>query len=251
MIELQDLCVGYQGQSLLQGVSLSFSPGSVMALLGPNGCGKSTLLRTVLGLQPKIDGRILVDGTPAERLSPKQLALKAAYLPQSRNVPNITARRMVLHGRFPHLSYPRRYRPEDYSAVNEALRWADAEDVADSMMSELSGGQQQKVYLAMALAQNTETIFMDEPTTYLDISHQLEVMRVAQGLARQGKAVVMVLHDLRLAMQTVDEAAVLFDGRIQLFGTPDEIFSAGIMDRIFGIAIRRVWTESGWRYYYA
>ena len=250
MIELRGLCAGYAGRDILRDVSLTFSPGKVLALLGPNGCGKSTLLRTVLGLQPKLGGQILIDGVPLEELSPRSRAQKVAYLAQSRSVPNITARRMVLHGRFPYLSYPRRYRREDYDAVEQALRWADAEDVAERSMQELSGGQRQKVYLAMALAQDTQTILMDEPTTYLDIGHQLEVMALARRLAEEGRAVVLVLHDLCQAMRTADEIAVLSDGHLLLHGTPEEVYAAGVLDRVFGISLRRFQTENGRQYYY-
>ena len=121
MIEVRDLCVGYGGREVLRGVSLRFQAGRVSVLLGPNGCGKSTLLRAILGLQRPSVGQVFIGGLPAEGLTPKQLARQAAYLPQSRNVPNITACRMVLHGRFPYLSYPRRYRREDYEAVERAL----------------------------------------------------------------------------------------------------------------------------------
>ena len=121
MIETRGLCAGYRGRDVLHDVSVSFPPGCVTVLLGPNGCGKSTLLRTVLGLQPAAGGEVLVDGTPLGELSPGELARRAAYLPQSRGVPNISALRMVLHGRFPYLSYPRRYRPEDYRVARQAL----------------------------------------------------------------------------------------------------------------------------------
>lgn len=250
MIELESLCAGYPGRAVLKDVSLSFPAGRVVILVGPNGSGKSTLLRTALGLQPKTGGRVLLDGIPIEALTARQTALKAAYLPQSRAVPNITARRMVLHGRFPHLSFPRRYRAEDYRAAERALAWAGAEDIADRPMQELSGGQRQKVYLAMALAQETETVFMDEPTTYLDVRHQIEVMAVAHRLAQDGKAVVLVLHDLCLAMRFADEIAVLSNGGLAYQGTPEAVCQDGILTRVFGAALERVETETGWRYYY-
>lgn len=250
MIELESLCAGYPGRAVLKDVSLSFPAGRVVILVGPNGSGKSTLLRTALGLQPKTGGRVLLDGIPIEALTARQTALKAAYLPQSRAVPNITARRMVLHGRFPHLSFPRRYRAEDYRAAERALAWAGAEDIADRPMQELSGGQRQKVYLAMALAQETEMVFMDEPTTYLDVRHQIEVMAVAHRLAQDGKAVVLVLHDLCLAMRFADEIAVLSNGGLAYQGTPEAVCQDGILTRVFGAALERVETETGWRYYY-
>ena len=123
MIQLRNLRAGYPGRTVLDGIDLDFRPGEVLALLGPNGCGKSTLLRTANGLLPKSGGQVLLDGVPIETLTSKEIAQKAAYLPQSRPVPSITARRMVLHGRFPYLSYPRRYRAEDHAMVQKALGW--------------------------------------------------------------------------------------------------------------------------------
>lgn len=250
MIELQDLSAGYGGREVIHGVSLAFAPGRVLALLGPNGCGKSTLLRTALGLNPKSGGQVLMDGVPLETLSPRERALKAAYLSQTRSTPNITAYKMVLHGRFPHLSYPRRYTRRDYEAADRALCWADAADVARRPMGELSGGQRQKVYLAMALAQEAPTLLMDEPTTFLDVGHQLEVMAAARRLAEEGRAVVLVLHDLPLALRGADDVALLSEGRLAAYGTVEEVYASGKIDQVFGVALRRVETESGWQYYY-
>ena len=234
MIELKNLSAGYGRRVVLRGVSMELTPGRVLALLGPNGCGKSTLLKTILGLQPKLGGEILADGVSTDQLTPRQLARKVTYLAQSRATPNITARRMVLHGRFPYLSYPRRYRAEDHAMVEAALRQADADGFAERTMEELSGGQRQKVYLAMALAQDTQTILMDEPTTFLDVGHQIAVMETAR----------------RLALRWADETAVLDGGAVLLHGTPEETFQSGILDRVFGVALARVRTEDGWRYYY-
>lgn len=250
MIELRGLCAGYPGREVLHDVSLAFPPGKVLCLLGPNGCGKSTLLRAAGGLLPAASGQVLLDGTPIEQWSPRETALRVAYLPQSRSVPSITAHRMVLHGRFPHLGYPRRYREADRATAQRALEWVDAVDIAGRLLPELSGGQRQKVYLAMALAQDTETILMDEPTTYLDVRHQLEVMALTRRLAEQGRAVVMVLHDLCLAMQSADEIAVLSEGRLVQAGTPETIYAGGVLDRVMGVALGRTTAKSGWRYYY-
>ena len=250
MIELKNLRAGYGGREVVHGVTLDFRPGRVLALLGPNGCGKSTLLRAALGLGPKSGGEVLMDGAPMESLTPRRRALKAAYLPQTRPTPNIAAYKMVLHGRFPHLSYPRRCRGEDYEAADRALEWAGAADVARRPMGELSGGQRQKVYLAMALAQEAPTLLMDEPTTFLDVGHQLEVMAAARRLAKEGRAVVMVLHDLPLAMRGADDIALLDGGRLAAWGPAAEVYASGALDRVFGVALRRVETESGWQYYY-
>ena len=250
VIQLQNISAGYGGPLVVQDVSLDLNPGKVLVLLGPNGCGKSTLLKVIAGLQPPAGGQVLVDGQPAGRLTRRQLAQTVTYLPQSRSVPNITAYRMVLHGRFPYLSYPRRYRPEDHAAARKALEQADAWELARLPVQTLSGGQRQKVYLAMALAQDTQTILMDEPTTYLDIQHQLDLMAFSQTLAREGKAVVLVLHDLCLALRFAHRGAVLSEGRLLQTGTPEELFSSGILTEIFRTPLNRIWTEGGWRYYY-
>ena len=152
MIELRKISAGYRGEPVLRDVDLVFPAGCVTVLLGPNGCGKSTLLKTALGLLPALSGEVLYDGAPLSGMPPEQVARRAAYMAQSRNVPSIEARRMVLHGRFPYLSFPRRYRKSDYAAVRRAMEKADALELADRPMQELSGGQRQRVYLAMALA---------------------------------------------------------------------------------------------------
>lgn len=251
MIELKELSVGYDGRAVLQEVNLTFPPGKVTILLGPNGCGKSTLVRTALALQPPLSGTVLYDGVPASGLKAREIARKAAYLAQSRNVPNITGYRLVLHGRFPYLGYPRRYRPEDHAAVRAALAQMDAGDLAERFLPELSGGERQKLYLAMALAQDTETIFLDEPTTYLDIRHQLTVMDAARTLAAQGKAVVLVLHDLCLALGSGDVLAVFDQGSLCKIGPPEAVFQSGILEKVFGVTVGRIQTAAGWRYYYA
>ena len=251
MIELRNFTVGYDGQAVLRDVNLSFLPGTVTVLVGPNGCGKSTLLRSVLGFQPPISGEVLYDGVPRSELKLRETAQKASYLAQSRNVPNITGYRMVLHGRFPYLGYPRRYGPEDHKAVRAALEQMDALELADRFLPNLSGGERQKIYLAMALAQDTPALFLDEPTTYLDVGHQQEVMAVSRRLADQGKAVGMVLHDLCLALRWGDRVAVLDQGRLQRVGPPEEVYQSGVLEQVFGVALGRVETSDGWRYYYA
>lgn len=250
MVEIRNLSAGYRGIPVVNDISIRFEPGEVLILVGPNGCGKSTLLRSILGLQPRLGGQVLFDGVDAVSLTSREIARKAAFLPQSRNVPNITAGRMVLHGRFPYLDYPRRYHKRDHEIAQSALEWVGAGDLRERYVPELSGGERQKVYLAMALAQDTETIFMDEPTTYLDVRHQLEVMEVAQSLAKDGKAVVVVLHDLCLAMRTAHRIAVVSEGRLQALDTPEAVFQSGILDRVFGISLRRIETAQGWQYYY-
>jgi len=249
MIELKHVSAGYQDEEILHDIDLTFDAGKVTVIIGPNGCGKSTLLKTLIRLNEYTAGEILVEGTRIEELEPAELAKRVAYLAQSRPVSDITVERMVLHGRFPYLTYPRRYRSEDFAKVKEALEWVGIEELAKKKLAQLSGGTQQKVYIAMALAQDTQTILMDEPTVYLDIAHQIKTMELAKKLAKQGKAVVLVLHDLPQAFQTADKIVVMSDGRIAGSGDPEEIFQSHIIENVFGIRLERVKREEIWQYY--
>ncbi len=250
MIEIKDVRAGYHDFEVVHGVSTRFDLGQVIVLIGPNGSGKTTLLKTILGLHEKNSGQILIDGVDTDTMSPKERAKKMAYMAQNRNTPSIVSRRMVLHGRFPYMTFSRRYTKEDYQIADQAMKWADAEDIADCYVSELSGGQQQKVYLAMALAQTTPVIFMDEPANFLDVKHQLNVMKLARSLADSGKAVILVLHDLRMAMKVADKIIVMHDGKLVCEGQPEEVFSCGLIDTVFETKLRRFQTDSGWQYYY-
>lgn len=250
MLEVRNLHAGYRGGEVLHGITARFLPGQVTGILGPNGCGKSTLLKVLAGLNKPLSGQVLLDGVSVPDLPPRQSAQHIAYLPQSRNVPEITVLRMVLHGRFCYLSYPRRYRPQDYAAARQALDWIGAGDLADRSVAELSGGQRQKAYIAMALAQDADIILMDEPTTYLDIRNQLEVMELARRLAALGKAVVMVVHDLNAVLQHADHVLLLQGGCVAADGTPDQVYGSGCLQQVFGIRVCAVDTPQGRQYYY-
>ena len=250
MIELKNLTAGYSRQNCLTGLDLRVEDGILTVLLGPNGCGKSMLLKTIAGILPVYGGEILVDGIPVSQMSSRQLAQRVSYMAQTRNTPNIIARRMVLHGRFPYLSYPRRYSRADHELARQALQAADALDIADRPMPELSGGQRQKVYLAMALAQDTNTILMDEPMNFLDVQHQLGLIRTAHSLAASGKAVLLVMHDIRLAMQCADRLVIMSDRGIGLSASAEEVYDSGLIDEVFKIRLCRTETPAGWQYYY-
>lgn len=249
MIQVKNLSAGYFGQRVVTDVTLDFKPGEVLVLLGPNGSGKSTLLKAALGLLPSMEGEILYDGVDMRKMERKEVAKKAAFLSQSRNTPSIKALKMVLHGRFPYLSYPRQYTKADREIAQNAMEQTGCETYADANVSELSGGQRQAVYLAMALAQETDTIFMDEPTTYLDINRQLQIMETAKQLARDGKAVVLVLHDIALALSGADRVAVFEKGRLRRCDTPQTVFESGILDEVFRVSIHSVSTQHGVQYY--
>ena len=249
MIQVKNLSAGYFGKTIVKNVTLDFVPGEVLVLLGPNGSGKTTLLKAALGLLPSMEGTILYDGVDMKQMKRKEIAQKAALLSQSRNTPSIQALRMVLHGRFPYLSYPRSYSAKDKEIARTAMELTGSIQYADCNVNELSGGQRQGVYLAMALAQDTETVFMDEPTTYLDISHQLQVMKTARKLAEEGKAVVLVLHDMSLALSGADRIAVFEAGEMRACDTPDHIYESGVLNDVFAVEVHRVETAHGKQYY--
>ena len=219
-------------------------------IIGPNGCGKSTLLKTLVRLNEHSDGEIFISENSIEQLTAAELAQRVAYLPQNKRTPDISVLRMVLHGRFAYLKYPRRYRKEDYEMAGKALQLVGIGEMADKNLNELSGGAQQKVYIAMALAQDTDTILLDEPTTYLDIAHQIKMMKLAKELAQSGKAVVMVLHDLGQAFHVADKIVVMDDGRVKACGEPEEVYASGVVEDVFGVNLNKVEIDGEWKYFF-
>ena len=248
MMELRNITAGYGEMPVLSDVSLKFLDGKVTVIVGPNGCGKSTLLRVAARLMMPESGMVLVDNRDGWTLSAKEFARHVALLPQSRSVPEISAASLVLHGRFPYLGYPRRYSAKDRQVAKQAMELTGVAELARENVASLSGGQRQKVYLAMAVAQDTPTRLLDEPTTYLDIAYQLEMIRLVRTLAGRGKAVVMVLHDLNLAVTCADQVAVMESGRIRLVGSPEEIYQSGMLEQVFDVMVRQVELEGQMQY---
>ena len=248
MITIQNLCGGYGDKEILHDITLNLEPGKVTALIGPNGCGKSTLLKTLVGINPFHKGEILVNDRSIKEMPPRDLAKSVAYLPQNKKTPDISVLRLVLHGRFAYLNYPRKYSAEDIRIAKEALRWAGLEDLAEENVGHLSGGMQQKVYIAMALAQNADMILLDEPAAYLDVAQQLKLLDMTKQLAGEGKGVVLVLHDLSQALRTADTVVLMQDGRVVSVGTPEEIYESGRLQEVFGVQIERFQAGSGWHY---
>ncbi len=250
ILSVRNLCAGYGKKKILHNISMDFSPGKITAIIGPNGCGKSTLLKTIVKLIPKISGEISVSGTHIEKLGHIALARQIAYVPQSRSVPELTVMSMALHGRFPYLNYPRRYRKEDIEIAKKALEITELTDYSDEYISNLSGGTRQRVYLAMALAQSTPIILMDEPSSFMDISFQIKLMELCKMLAEKGKAVIMVLHDLASALKYADYIIVMRDGKNQGCGTPEEVFESGILNNAFNVEIKRINSNGQIIYYW-
>lgn len=249
MLEVKQLSAGYPGNSVLKNISLTFTKGTVTVVAGPNGCGKSTLLKAVAGILPA-DGEVFLDGKPISGLPSRLRAQKISFLPQSRRVPEITVKRLVLHGRFPYLHYPRQYGRADYAAAERAMEAMKIMDLAGRPLASLSGGQRQKAYIAMALAQDTEAVLLDEPTTFLDIAHQMQIMHLAKELAAAGKTVVLVLHDLTLALEHADALVIMDKGNVISTGTPEIVFQGGCLTPVFGVDVGRIQVNGSWKYFY-
>lgn len=246
MLEIKGLSAAYKKEQVLEDISLSLNENEITTVIGKNGCGKSTLLRAIMGAVPKVCGEILLNGENVRELSSIQLSRRISYLAQDKNIPDITAQRLVLSGRFPYLSYPRRYRKSDFEKANAAMEAMGICDLADIPLFELSGGMRQKVYIAMALCQETEVILMDEPTSYLDINGQFMLADTIRELANKRKTLLLVLHDIILALKISDKIVLVENGRIGFVGTPCEFLSSGVPERVYGIHVRRFGAE----YYY-
>lgn len=239
MFELRSVSVGYGERAVLQGVSFTAQAGRITALIGPNGCGKTTLLKAMARQLPLREGEVRLRGCPLQSYTRREFARTTAFMPQVRAIPEITVRGLVSHGRFPYLGLSRQMTARDRRAVEQAMQAAGVERWAQRDLRELSGGERQRVYLAMALAQGGDAILLDEPTTYLDVAAQFELLELLRTLAGQGRAVILVLHDLAQALQYSDEVAVLADGRLAAFDTPARLFASRMLDRVFGVELRR------------
>ncbi len=237
VLELELLSVSYDRRQVLHEVTQRFLPGQVSVLIGPNGSGKSTLLKACAGLL-KAQGEVRVCGERLGTLSSRRRSQLLSYLPQSRSVPDIPARALVLHGRFPYLGYPRRYSAEDFAAAERAMDETGVLELAERPLPSLSGGERQRVYLAMLLAQQTPVVLLYEPTTFLDIRHQLETLALARKLADTGKTVLLVLHDLNLALETADSLVLLSDGTVAAQGSAEQLLSGGALERVFGVSVQ-------------
>ncbi len=239
MLEFDAVCAGYAGMPVVRDVTLTCMPGTVTGIIGKNGCGKSTLLRTASGQLRPLSGRILAEGEPIAGLSPRILARRIALLPQVRNVPVITAGALVMHGRFPYLSFPRIPTDRDRQIVRDALRTMGAEAFSDTELPRLSGGERQRVYLAMLLAQQSPVLLLDEPATYLDLAHQFEVLDLLKTLRQAGKTVVVVMHDLAHAVSLCDRLVLLHEGAVVFTGSGEELCESGLLPAAMGVEPHR------------
>ena len=227
---------GYGHTTVLDDLDLDIPTGVVTTIIGPNGCGKSTLLRTLARLIKPSSGHVVLDGADIAKLKSKQIATTMGLLPQSPLAPEgLTVGDLVARGRHPHQTWLRQWSSDDAEVVDAALEQTGVRDLADRPVDSLSGGQRQRVWISMTLAQGTDLLLLDEPTTYLDLSHALDVLDLVDELSSQGRTVVMVLHDLNLAIRYSDHIIAMRDGAVVAQGSPAEVISEEMLLETFGL----------------
>jgi len=239
-LELSDVTLAYDDRTVVHELSLALPRGGVSVVVGANACGKSTLLRAMARLLAPREGTVLLDGRAIAELSTRDVARVLGLLPQTPVAPEgIAVADLVGRGRYPHQGWFRRWSADDDAAVASALAATDTLELADRPVDELSGGQRQRVWIAMALAQQTDVLLLDEPTTFLDVTHQIEVLDLLTDLNRErGTTIVMVLHDLNLAARYATHLVAMRDGRLHSHGAPQDVVTEQMVAEVFGMRSR-------------
>lgn len=234
------LTLAYEGNIILQGLDLAIPQGQITTLVGPNGCGKSTLLRGLSRLLKPKGGTVYLEGNAIAHLPTKELAKRLGILPQSPTAPEgLTVRELVAQGRYPHQNWLQQWSQQDEFKVEQAIATTHLHNFAHRPLDTLSGGQRQRAWIAMALAQDTETLLLDEPTTYLDLAHQIEVLDLLYQLNRQAnRTIVMVLHDLNMACRYSHHLAALRNGTVVAQGAPSEVVTEPLIQTVFDLESR-------------
>ncbi|MFD6173643.1 ABC transporter ATP-binding protein [Streptomyces coeruleorubidus] len=230
------ITVGYGARAVIDDLDVAIPPGVITTIIGPNGCGKSTLLRTLSRLLKPSRGTVVLDGDDIARLRTRDVARKLGLLPQAPVAPEgLTVADLVARGRHPHQSWLRQWSSDDADVVERALAMTGVADLADRPVDALSGGQRQRVWISMTLAQGTDLLLLDEPTTYLDLAHAMDVLDLVDDLHESGCTVVMVLHDLNLAARYSDNLIVMREGSILAQGHPRDVLTAELLHEAFGL----------------
>ncbi|MFD8692543.1 ABC transporter ATP-binding protein [Streptomyces sp. NPDC059651] len=235
-LRVESATIGYDKRIISEHLSVAIPDKSFTVIVGPNACGKSTLLRSLSRLRKPSAGRVVLDGADINSYKTKEVARRVGLLPQSSIAPDgITVADLVARGRYPHQGFIRQWTEEDEQAVLKAMHRTSVADLSERMVDELSGGQRQRVWVAMALAQHTDILLLDEPTTFLDITHQIELMELFTDLHHVGHTLVAVLHDLNHAARYGTHLIAMKDGAVVAEGTPDEVVTAELVEEVFGL----------------
>ncbi|MGD7787365.1 ABC transporter ATP-binding protein [Propionibacteriaceae bacterium Y1700] len=236
LLSAEALTVAYDDVPVLTGLDLDIARGDFMIIVGPNGCGKSTLLKTLARVHQPRSGRVLLDGLAVARLRGRQVARRLSLLPQGAVAPDgITVGELVARGRHPHHTLLRQWSADDQRAIDAALARTHLTELARTPVATLSGGQRQRAWVAMVLAQDTEVILLDEPTTFLDIAHQYELLELLAELNTEGRTIVAVLHDLNQAARFASRLVVMCEGEIRGDGPPAEVLTSDLVQSVFGL----------------
>ncbi|UXI04121.1 Fe(3+) dicitrate ABC transporter ATP-binding protein FecE [Photobacterium sp. TY1-4] len=241
MLHAMNVTVGYGEKAILHNLSVTIPQGKVTALIGPNGCGKSTLLKTLSRVITPSSGQVQLNGRPLSKWVTKAIAQHISLLPQNLLHPEgITVRQLVEYGRTPYVSHWGRLKSEDRHIVEQAMVRTGVDEFQHTLLDGLSGGQRQRAWIAMILAQDTEIVMLDEPTTFLDLSHQIELMQIIRDMQATGKTVVVVLHDLNQAARYCDHLVVLKQGVIEAEGAPEAIMTHQLLNDVFSVKAKVV-----------
>ncbi|MDM5228578.1 ABC transporter ATP-binding protein [Cytobacillus sp. NJ13] len=236
-IATKDLTLSYGDTIIINELDLEIPKGEITVFIGGNGCGKSTLLRSIARLLKPKSGAVLLEGEAIARLSTKDVARKMAILPQSPSAPEgLTVLQLVKQGRYPYQTWLKQWSTEDELKVRNALKATGMEELKDRTVDSLSGGQRQRAWIAMTLAQDTDTILLDEPTTYLDMTHQIEILDLLFELnEKEKRTIVMVLHDLNLACRYAHNIVAIKDQKVFAQGKPEHVINCGLVKNVFGM----------------
>ncbi|OBW91877.1 iron ABC transporter [Gallibacterium salpingitidis] len=235
-LSTHQLTVGYGKKIILNKLNVNFPDNQITALIGPNGCGKSTLLKSIARLIPIKQGEVLLNNKNIWHYSANQFAQQLALLPQHHITPEgINVRSLISYGRSPYLNLWGKLKAEDKEKIEEAMEITQVTSLANNLVTDLSGGQKQRVFLAMALAQDSPFLLLDEPTTYLDLNHQTELMNIMQSQKAKGKTIITVLHDLNQASRYCDHLVVLKQGTLIAEGAPETVMTKDLLNKVFSL----------------
>ncbi|MHB8063417.1 MAG: ABC transporter ATP-binding protein [Ruminiclostridium sp.] len=238
MIELRNVSAGYSKTNVIKDINIKFEKNTITSIIGPNGCGKSTLLQVLAKNLVPAAGDVYLNDKLINYIPRKEYVRYVSILPQSRDVNAITVYNLVMHGRFPYMGFPRYPTIVDKEKVHAAMEMTGILQYKNRSVDELSGGERQKIYLAMVIAQDTDIVLLDEPATYLDINYQLETLSLLENLKKDNKTIITVMHDIPHALSISDKVCLMEKGTITKFDDPNAIFNSKEIDRIFSVSVK-------------